>query len=381
MRKIFLFAAVAAVALSSCSMNEITVNPTSADNAIGFSNYIGNSTKGSVVNGASINKSGSKMGVFAEYVASGAATGASNFMSNTEVTRGESDWTYSPLKFWPTTGTINFCAYYPYDGTTGHATAGTSSSYPSVYFEQNATLANMVDFVYATADNQTKSTIDTDGDTDGKVNFVFKHALSRIAFSAKAAADYAANDGDTKANGTYINVTKVEVIVSDELKVESNCDLKFSYDTKTIATVAAASSEKYYAKNTAWTIFENTTGCEINNTTATNLTTLSNDDATSTLVDATDAADATADKYIFLVPQKFAAVDYIDVEVTYTITTYDSSLSGGKIVMADNTKSVAMPAFTFAQGKAYNFPLVISLDAIEFGDVTVDAWGDETEVK
>ncbi len=382
MKKIFLFAAATAVALSSCSKSEVITS--SLDNqAIGFTNYVGNSTKGSNVNAASLNAIDQTMGVFAYLHVAGATTaktGEANFMDNEVVTATSyGTWGYTNTKYWPTsTDEIDFFAYAPYAAAQTQGT--TNDSYPVVTFTQDDDLAKMVDYVYATKDNLISTS------NNGKVTFAFNHALSRISFSAKTTADYTGGDGDAKTNGTYLYVTDIVAKVAVADAVNSKFDLEFSNSGSSddnyasLATTSIASVPAFHATTASWTIFDKvaettegtpTIGVELS-TTPINFTTLKDANGSSVLSDASESdgvvTDADANKYIFLVPQTIASGD-IKVYITYYTETYTSA--GVCSTSSSVTRDVNLPATTFKQGYAYNFPISVGLDAIVFDTVDV----------
>ena len=110
-----------------------------------------------------------------------------NFMYNQEVTKasGTATWEYTPTKFWPTNSNdkITFFAYAP-DNPTGLTVPDiTATGYPSFTYEVPSTEAAQTDLLLAKpAPNKTAS--------DGKVNFSFKHALTRIVLNVEAGGGF-----------------------------------------------------------------------------------------------------------------------------------------------------------------------------------------------
>lgn len=121
-------AAMAALTLVSCSSDDLDSfsDNSSKNEAISFDGYLGrsavavNGTRGSEVKIDQLKTGG--FGVFGKYTPTEGQ--ASNLFDNQKVTYStsttptESKWTYSPLKFWPANGKIDFLAYAPYDKNT-----------------------------------------------------------------------------------------------------------------------------------------------------------------------------------------------------------------------------------------------------------------------
>ena len=128
-----------------------------------------------------------------------------NFMYNQKVNWNSTKWEYSPVKYWPNEDTdkLTFFAYAPYDDqqagtlTDNHGivlSGNTLSGAPYIDFTVNGNaIAHQVDLVYASAIDKNKEQVD----------FQFQHALSRIGFSAKTAADY----GSTVVKVTALSIS------------------------------------------------------------------------------------------------------------------------------------------------------------------------------
>ena len=130
------------------------------------------------------------LGVLA-YLTQGSSFNASsstpNFMYNQEVTKagGTATWEYTPTKFWPTNSNdkITFFAYAPHNPTGLTVPDITAIGYPSFTYEVPSTEAAQTDLLLAKpAPNKTVN--------DGKVNFSFKHALTRIVLNVEAGGGF-----------------------------------------------------------------------------------------------------------------------------------------------------------------------------------------------
>ena len=71
------------------------------------------------------------------------------------------------------------------------------------------------------------------------------------------------------------------------------------------------------------------------------------------------------DHYLTVIPQLEDGDKDLQITVTYTVTTTDSRLAGGKSVVQSTVTSDAFD-FTFEQGYAYNFVLHIGLTSVKF---------------
>lgn len=133
---------------------------------------------------------GSVIGVFGYYTgtntwAEKGATTTPNFMYNEDVEKGASAWEYSPQKYWPnsTTEKLSFFAYYPHTNLLKNYFGSDIISFPEntipgvpviTYNAPATNYGSKVDFLYATALNQTK--------VDGTVSLQFKHLMAKVQF-------------------------------------------------------------------------------------------------------------------------------------------------------------------------------------------------------
>ena len=263
MKKIFTFAAVAAVVLSSCAKIE-TVKVVSENEAINFGVYVPNSlTKAgsdNVLTNTELQSTG--FGVFAAYSPNGTYNSSSSkmdFMWNQPVEYSASAWSYSPVKYWPNqTGTdavstpavdvLSFFAYAPFvdpanNGTFSPAetggitgiTANTEPGDPKVSYVCDP--AHPVDLCWgvvetdgnwATAANDSPNTV-TAGKPylnlvkpkgTPKVKFLFKHALAKLVVDVKtleagAGTSNIGVDNGGKADGSRIFIKSLTINGTD----------------------------------------------------------------------------------------------------------------------------------------------------------------------
>lgn len=230
--------AVATLAISGCSQNEITgIAPDSnAHPAIGFDVYTGVQTKGTEMTSTSMQTGGFGILAFKTTTAGWGSEGSSatpGFMYNEQATHSGS-WKYTNTKFWPTnTDKLTFFAYAPYENQSGTPKIAlskqTDPGAPIITFTTANAAADLVDLVVAEAKDQTYT---TNAGVNGQVKFAFSHILTKIDIKAKV--DVASLGNDTKV---YVK----------ELKLNGNDKLY------TTAKYKMGNKEWDYTGATKWT--------------------------------------------------------------------------------------------------------------------------------
>lgn len=331
-KKFFMgIAAMAALTLVSCSSDDLdSLSDNSSKNeAISFDGYLGrsavavNGSRGSVLDKTTLQSAG--FGVFGKYTSTDGQTSDANFFKNQEVTYSttESKWTYSPLKYWPTDGHVDFLAYAP-------RVDNKQLKGSSIDFTVESDAANQKDLLWANATSQTKA--------NKTVTFNFKHALAKIGYKVQLNGDY---------TGTTIKLNKITLAGSNDGKGTN----KAFYKTGTIDlsyTSTTSSTTKLWTPSEEKQDFEWFSGDE--------------------QLSKTPAVENPTTKYLFVIPQNFkTGTDQLYVIVEYTITYSDNTTV--------KTKVCKQLEKEFLQGKAYTINLTIGLTPIEF-NATVDSWGD-----
>lgn len=350
-------AAMAALTLVSCSSDDLdSLSDNSSKNeAISFDGYLGrsavavNGTRGSVETVETLKKNG--FGVFSKYTVNTGTASFSDF-NNQQVTYKYSKWTYTPVKYWPTTaGHIDFYAYAPYDSEQKLIENS------KLEFNVNPTVTEQKDLLWSRVNAQIKTPITTN---NNKVSFKFAHALSRLGYTIKLHETYPsatftlnkitlAGSPDEKTNAFYtkgiIDLSKVKNAPTDDAPTGL-------WDT--------SSSDK---QNLNWV-----SGGSIKVESKDPEHPQSND----------------SNNYLFVIPQDFSkekdpkkpteVVDELYIIVQYTITYANGGGEQTNTVYKRIKKD-------FKQGKAYMLNLTIGLP-IEFDvDLTegvgVDNWGKE----
>lgn len=343
-------AAMAALTLVSCSSDDLDSfsDNSSKNEAISFDGYLGrsavavNGSRGSVETANTLQTNG--FGVFGNYT--GGQTPDPDFFKNQKVTCSNKKWTYSPLKYWPTQGNIDFLAYAPYVANTAlkktTETSGAEQKNTScIDFTVDKDIAKQKDLLWANATGQiTDKFEDT---TNKKVKFQFHHALSRLGYTVKLSGNYSDN-----ATFTLKKIT---------LAGSSDGTKGAFYTSGTIDLSKQNNKEGLWSNQTGKQKFD-----------------WSSVDKPVTYVNPTDPTKKPVSnldtEYLFVIPQDFSKdkiegqpdPDELYVIVEYTITYKDGN---------EQTNTVYKRLKqNFLQGKAYMLNLTIGLP-IEF-DVDVD---------
>ncbi len=351
-KKFFMgIAAMAALTLVSCSsddLNSLSDN-SSKNEAISFDGYLGrsavavNGSRGSVVDIKALQESTEGFGVFGNYSSTAEGTPAygNSLFNNQQVTydKTKSKWTYSPLRFWPTQGHIDFLAYAPYDRQYDNIVTKDNQK---LTFIVNSIIENQKDLLYANAVGQTKGSISSTGN---KVKFQFAHALSKLGYKVKLSGDYS-------SNATF-NLTKITLAgspngVTKAFYTSGKIDL-----SKTNTALDLWSDYATDKQNFDWFSGSSTvTGTDLKHP---NENRVEDED------------------YLFVIPQKFkTGTDKLYVIVTYTITYKNDTQNP-----ITNTVYKQL-SNDFEPGKAYMINLTLGLP-IEF-DATVTDWERDTPI-
>ena len=353
-------AAMAALTLVSCSSDDLDSfsDNSSKNEAISFDGYLGrsavavNGTRGSEETVNTLKTKG--FGVFGKYTPTEGQ--ASNLFDNqivtysTSTTPTESKWTYSPLKFWPANGRIDFFAYAPYDKNT---TLTENSKIKDFTVDED--IAKQKDLLWTNDMNhQITGNITT---AKEKVKFQFHHALSRLGYTVTLSGDYS-------TSGATFTVNKITLAGSSDGTSKKAFYKKGTIDLSKIVTKDNTEQNKKDLSKT--------------NTETGLWTAETSDKQNFDLVSSDQPLNQTGIKsdknYLFVIPQDFTGADELYVYVEYTIN------YGGTTGSVTN-KVYKQIKKHFLQGNAYMLNLTLGLP-IEFDvDVTggvdagVDGWG------
>ena len=354
-KKFFMgIAAMAALTLVSCSsddLNSLSDN-SSKNEAISFDGYLGrsavavNGTRGSVETKETLKNKG--FGVFGKYDAGEGQT--SDFFVNQKVTYSTtaSKWTYTPLKYWPTQGKIDFLAYAPHKE--GQNLNANTTAFD---FTVAKKAADQIDLLWANATG--KITESFEGTTKEKVKFLFKHALSRLGYTVKLSGNYSPD------NATF-TLKKITLAGSPDETT------KAFYTKGTIDLAKTGTKENLSKTNTETGLWTAATSADNKQ----NFTWFEG----SYIVESSDSKHPTnsakedySDKdYLFVIPQDFSLTTE-DADKLYVIVEYDVTYNSGTKTTITNKVYKKLP-IDLMQGKAYMLNLTIGLP-IEF-DIDVD---------
>ena len=379
MKKIFLFAALAGVALTSCVKDELSQEAKQQSEITFAAPIVSPATK--AVNEVGTDyTNGSNFGVWGFYYAStydGFANGVEYMPGNAngditdgglEISDADGDgcWENTNTYYWPKNGTLTFNAYAPYSE---NAHAGVTAE--GIQFtDYDVADAADIDLLYSERiADKTAESYATEGH-EGHVDVVFKHALSSIRFAVKAAAEY---------EGTTITLTGIKLNNVYSI-ADFNQGLEDAADAVTpeleIDTDGALVKDGTAYKNFLWSGWDSQKSysvAEINITDGV-LTT----DALYVHNGSTTPSDNTSD--LILLPQDLTNVE---LEISYTITN-----PGGTVIEQTGIVSLYKNdglengqtdriIEAWERGKRYTYTISIGLNEIKFHP-TVTPWIDIT---
>ena len=286
-------------------------------------------------------------GVFARY-------GNTHLMDTEHVTWRGDHWGYDHIRFWPSSGTVNFYAFAPYSpqvrmGSLPDSLANQADiNSPNTYIDFPSNMSP-VDLVWANQPNQTAPK-----SPNSKVQFQFKHALVRLGF------DITANQ-KLEEKGAVITVDKVILYGANETSgiflMGGHLNLKTGkwvpYDNNGIKWFYTwTPTGKVDGKDE--TLEEQQKKGPIYKLSAPQL-----DYNTPSIANEKDS-------YIFIIPQP--KPDYFNLKITYTVE--QGKFKEDVTVYKDLRKVLPEDPFGVG-GKAYTFHFKLSLDPVNF-KVTAD---------
>ena len=363
MKKYFILTALAVVALAACTKIETNEPVVNVDEPVLFSAYSGRSaTKAAPIADVATLASQGGFGVFAYYTENSTYAPASspiNFMYNQHLTSTDSgaNWTYSPIKYWPnndaehsngatTTDRLSFFAYAPWVDPTAYPAAGitnvpakTGTGDPIVTYTVATNPANSVDFLWSDANNKdlTKQSV------TGKVNFTFKHALTRLEFVVRGVFDSTTENDTDVDSATKIFVNSLDITTTEKIPASG----KFNLNTGVWSEKTGETTLAIAAANIPDALKTGGTG-----------------------VTKTEVSLLKANEYFMFIPND-AAQTY-NFKINYTVVTEDAALNGGKSqVVNEITKSASIK---FEAGKAYKIKLDLGMTTVKIS-AEVATWG------
>lgn len=396
-----------------------------------------------------------------------------NFMYNQRIVGTDEAtpvWSYSPVKYWPNGnaiaddqdddngtsyavgslgGKVSFFAYAPYVdvaklGSTG-VTAISANSFagnPTITYKMQADNANPVDLLWGTAgtngvkaqdgdvaNNGNYIAVNPTGTADwadrpfavnanltkmkvqGKVQFVFKHALAKVGGSNVTTTPASTNglqvvldvdNGTAETGGTYDNtttkVTVSDITITARAKVDTDddnapdkyltpagnqgvLDLATGQWTIDVATAANIADDKASASSVTHQITTsgNSPANASLNTTIAEPASLANGTAAwDGLVEGvlTTTKNVYADEAnpLVYIPGTYPE---LDVEITYITRTKDANLAKGYSEVSQTVKKTLTFAEAVKLNKQYNLIIRLGLTSVKF-DATVSDWEPDT---
>ena len=391
-----------------------------------------------------------------------------NFMYNQEIVGTDAatpTWTYSPVKYWPNDNTVaddqddnggvnpaigttnkgklSFFAYAPYVATVGSTgvTAMSAKNYagnPTITYKMQAGAANPVDLLWGTAGTNgykaQDGTVANSGNyiavnptvtpswadrpfavnanltkmkVQGKVQFVFKHALAKVGGSNVTTSPETTNglqvvldvdNGTAETGGTYDNnttkVTVSDITITARSKVNTDgtpgpdkyltpagnqgiLDLATGQWTIDVATSSNVTDDKATASSVTHQI--TTSGlspanASLNETIA----------EPASLADGTSAWDGlvkgvlTTPKNVYkneANPLVYIPGTYpeLDIQITYITRTKDANLEKGYSEVSQTVKKTLNFTEPVQLNKQYNLIIRLGLTSVKF-DATVSDW-------
>lgn len=346
---------VAQLVLSGCAGEAVEETSSSSSSEINFDAYVGrNASTRSDVTDIDFLKSGewnAGFGVFARY-------GNTHLMDTEHVTWRKDHWGYDHIRFWPSSGTVDFYAFARYVPivemvSLPHELAPKDDISPDTYIDFPSN-KNPIDLIWAKKTGQEAPT-----SPGSKVTFQFHHALARLSFDITA---------PNLEDGTVIKVQRVRLYGVSDFK--GVFVMRGYLNLNTGAWILADNGVKWHY---TWTPEGKKADIPDND----------NDEKDSIVyrlsyppelpnLENNNKVTNDKDSYIFIIPQTKTEPFYLAITYTVQQGKFEETVTVKKNLLdvlckpGDPNRS-----FTFEKGKAYVFHLKLSLDPVDFS-VTVD---------
>lgn len=345
---------IAQLVLSGCAGEAVEETSSSSASEINFDAYVGRdaSTRSDVTD-IDFLKSGewnAGFGVFARY-------GNTHLMDTEHVTWRKDHWGYDHIRFWPSSGKVDFYAFAPYSeqvkmgGLPDSLVNQADSNSPNTYIDFPSNWSP-IDLIWSKQPDQTAPT-----SPDSKVTFQFKHALARLSFDITA---------PNLEDGTVIKVQRVRLYGVSDFKGVFVMEGYLNLNTG--AWILADNGVKWHY---TWTPEGKKADIPNNDNGKKDSIVYKLSDPPE-LPNLKNKVTNDGDSYIFIIPQ--TKTEPFHLAITYTVQQGDfkETVTVKKNLLDVLDKSGAPnPSFTFEKGKAYVFHLKLSLDPVDFS-VTVD---------
>ena len=346
MKKFFLFAAMAGVALTGCVKTESEVAVKSDSNRIVFDSPVVSSVTRALIDGTEY-PDNVPFSVYAQY--KNDETGEDLLYMNNVTTQHvmstpgtkQESWIPEGSYYWPKQGELSFAAYSPTAAQDAFTSVAWTNAAGFTFTGFNAVTNNdatkLYDLMYSDYVAGQKQTNENDYDKYYGIQLTFRHALSALVFNAKTEEDYGAD--------AVIKITNIEV-----LNPVGSGDLSVTNGTGSRAI---------------WTPGTDVASMAVTGVTATQLTN----------------TDVPQGNEMLMVPQTFD--ENVKVKITYTMQmatsaapvthTYEKALNS--LNESDGASSTTHDGWDASRRYTYN--IIIGLDKIYFAP-TVEDWTDIT---
>lgn len=346
---------IAQLVLSGCAGEGVEETSSSSSSEINFDAYVGRdaSTRSDVtdIDFLKSKEWNAGFGVFARY-------GNTHLLDTEHVTWRGDHWGYDHIRFWPSSGKVDFYAFARYVNIVTMGSLPDNLAYkadsnsPDTYI-QFPSNKNPIDLIWAKNTGQQAPT-----SPGSKVKFQFHHALARLSFDITA---------PNLENGTVIKVQRVRLYGASYY--EGVFVMQGYLNLNTGAWILDDNGVKWHY---TWTPEGKKTDIPDND----------NDkkdsivyqlSAPPQLPNLENKNKVTNDKdsYIFIIPQTKNEPFYLAITYTVQQGNFEETVTVKKNLLEVLDPGVSNPSFEFKEGKAYTFHLKLSLDPVNF-KVTTD---------
>ena len=213
MKKFFLFAAMAGVALTGCVKTESEVAVKSDSNRIVFDSPVVSSVARALIDGTEY-PDNVPFSVYAQY--KNDETGEDLLYMNNVTTQHvmstpgtkQESWIPVGSYYWPKQGELSFAAYSPTKAQDAFTSVAWTNAAGFTFTGFNAVTNNdatkLYDLMYSDYVADQKQGDEADYTNDYGIQLTFRHALSALVFNAKTEEDYGAD--------AVIKITNIEVL-------------------------------------------------------------------------------------------------------------------------------------------------------------------------
>lgn len=344
---------IAQLVLSGCAGEGVEETSSSSSSEITFDAYVGrNASTRSDITDIKFLQSGewnAGFGVFARYNHIDGTI--SSLMDKEHVTWRGNHWGYDHIRFWPSSGTVDFYAFARYVSFVSMGSLPSNLAWqdnkisPNTYikFPSNE---NPIDLIWAKNTGQQAPT-----SPGSKVKFQFHHALARLSFDITA---------PKLENGTVIKVQRVRLYGASYY--EGVFVMQGYLNLNTGAWILDDNGVKWHY---TWTP-EGKKADIPDNDNAKKDSIVYKLNA-SQLDYKTPPITNDKDSYIFIIPQTKTEPFYLAITYTVQQGKFEETVTVKKNLLEVLDKSGAPnPSFEFKEGKAYVFHLKLSLDPVDF---------------